>query len=405
MFLIALPTIKPFYEPLIIRVFWHLGDDSFIVMITDVKHKSPEELYMTPIVQQTTFWHDVKKLMGVNSLAINYKARVAKPLQPQDNPISVATDVLVVIQNIDRYSCIAYVPYGPEVEPLEGDQGPFLEELSECLRPYLPKGCIAIRYDLFWESFWAKDEDNFDDNGWWLGPPEVAMQELRFNFNTISWNLKKAYSNILPSNTLFLDLKLGTDELLAQMKSKTRYNIKLSQRKGVVVRALGMDQIDLWYNVYSQTAQRNNIYLHSIDHFASMLRAEVTNTLSPAEVMLLVAEVDNLALAAMFLVISGNRGSYLYGASTSENRNYMATYAIQWEAMRIAKSRGCTEYDMFGIAPNPDSAHPLHGLYRFKTGFGGHQYHTLGCWDYPLDEEKYRYFTTMEMSSQGYHLQ
>jgi len=72
-----------------------------MVMITDGKPQSPEELYMTPIVQQTTFWHDVKKLMGVNSLAINYKARVAKLLLPQDNPVSVAT--VVGIQNIYRY--------------------------------------------------------------------------------------------------------------------------------------------------------------------------------------------------------------------------------------------------------------------------------------------------------------
>jgi len=374
-------------------------------MIADVNHKSAEELFLTPIVQQTTFWHDVKKMMGVNSLALNYKARVTTLDSKLVEPIRVASDLLVNIQHIDSKSCVAYVPYGPDVEPQDGDQGAFLEELSECLRPFLPKGCIAIRYDLFWESFWARDNDNFDDNGWWLGPPEVAMQELRFNFNTVNWNLKKAYSNILPSNTLFLDLKLGADELLAQMKSKTRYNIKLSQRKGVEVRTIGMDQLDLWYNIYSQTAQRNNIYLHSIDYFASILAANATNTLSPTEVMLLVAEVDNLPLAAMFLVISGNRGSYLYGASTSENRNYMATYAIQWEAMRIAKSKGCTEYDMFGIAPNPDPSHPMYGLYRFKTGFGGHQYHTLGCWDYPLDEEKYRCFITMEMRSQGYHLQ
>jgi lipid II:glycine glycyltransferase (peptidoglycan interpeptide bridge formation enzyme) len=72
--------------------------------------------------------------------------------------------------------------------------------------------------------------------------------------------------------------------------------------------------------------------------------------------------------------------------------------------MRIAQNKGCTEYDMFGIAPTPDPAHPMHGLYRFKTGFGGNQYHTLGCWDYPLDHNKYQYLNTMEMSSQGYHL-
>ncbi len=374
-------------------------------MITDVHHKDPEDLYLTPIVQQTSFWHNVKKQMGVNSLALNYKARISPAKELQENPVKVLSDLLVVIQNIDRNNCVAYVPYGPELEPSEADQGAFLEELSESLRSHLPTGCITIRYDLFWESFWAQEDDYYDSNGWWLGPPEVAMQELRFNINTANWNLRKAYSNILPSNTLFLDLRKNANELLAQMKPKTRYNIKLSQRKGVVVRTLGMDQLNLWYQIYSETAQRNNIHLHSIDYFASILSVEALKAQSATEVLLLVAEINGMPLAAMFLVISGNRGSYLYGASTSANRNFMATYALQWEAMRIVQNKGCTEYDMFGIAPNPDPAHPMHGLYRFKTGFGGNQYHTLGCWDYPLDHNKYQYLTTMEMSSQGYHLQ
>ena len=59
---------------------------------------------------------------------------------------------------------------------------------------------------------------------------------------------------------------------------------------------------------------------------------------------------------------------------------------------------------MFGVSPNPDPNHPLYGLYRFKTGFGGEIYHSLGCWDYPLDVEKHRYFTALELTEQGYHL-
>ncbi|MNV56703.1 FemAB family protein [compost metagenome] len=82
----------------------------------------------------------------------------------------------------------------------------------------------------------------------------------------------------------------------------------------------------------------------------------------------------------------------------------MATYALQWEAMKIAKNKGCIEYDMFGVAPNPDPSHPLHGLYKFKTGFGGELYHRMGCWDYPLDTEQYHRFIATEMQSQGYHL-
>ena len=59
---------------------------------------------------------------------------------------------------------------------------------------------------------------------------------------------------------------------------------------------------------------------------------------------------------------------------------------------------------MFGIAPNPDPSHPLFGLYRFKVGFGGEIFHTLGCWDYPLQSDIYKYYTAVELKSQGYHL-
>lgn len=310
-------------------------------------------------------------------------------------------DVLVVLQQVDRSSCIAYVPYGPEIEPDEADQGPFLEELSECLREFLPRNCFCLRYDLCWESFWAKDADFYDQEGHWLGPPQAKMQELRFNFNTCSWNLKKAPTNILPSNTIYLDLRHEPEGLLAQMKPKTRYNIGLSQRRGVEVTCLGMDFLETWYQLYTETADRNGLVLHDIEYFRAVLaaRAEGTST----EVLLLVASLEEIPLAAMFLVLSGNRASYLYGASAGNQRKVMATYALQWEAMNIARTRGCSQYDMFGVAPRPDPEHPMHGLYRFKTGFGGTLYHSLGCWDYPLDQDRYAAFLSQEFHQQGFH--
>jgi lipid II:glycine glycyltransferase (peptidoglycan interpeptide bridge formation enzyme) len=373
-------------------------------MIFNVSHKKPEELFASPIVQQTAFWHKVKQQMGVESIALNYSTNNEYVESSTTGQSNVLSDILVFIQYFDRQNSIAYIPYGPELTPLEGLEGVFLEELSECLRPYLPSSCMAIRYDLFWESLWAKDEDFFDGKGWWLGPPEAPMQELRLNFSTVKWKLRKSTSNVLPTNTVFLNLLPGEDWLLNQMKPKTRYNIGLSRRKGVTVKQMDLDQLGVWYQLYSETAQRNDIFLHNIEYFAAVLSAKANNTLSPAEVILLFAEVDGIPLAAMFLVISGSRASYLYGASSSVNRNYMATYAIQWEAIRIARQKGCSEYDMFGVAPRPDSSHPMYGLYRFKSGFGGEMYHTLGCWDYPLDNDRYNFLSTMEMVSQGYRV-
>ena len=74
-------------------------------------------------------------------------------------------------------------------------------------------------------------------------------------------------------------------------------------------------------------------------------------------------------MAAMFLVMSAYRATYLYGASSSRMRSVMPTYALQWKAMPIAKQCGCMEYDMFGDAPNPDPSHPMYGLYKFKQGY------------------------------------
>jgi lipid II:glycine glycyltransferase (peptidoglycan interpeptide bridge formation enzyme) len=135
-----------------------------------------------------------------------------------------------------------------------------------------------------------------------------------------------------------------------------------------------------------------------------VITARANDTKSPANVYLLVAEVDDKPLAAMFLIIANKRGTYLYGASSTENRNYMATYALQWRAMELSKQMGCTEYDFFGISPNADPSHPMSGLYRFKSGFGGDVFHTMGCWDYPLMNDKYQYYTSLEFKNQSYHL-
>lgn len=373
-------------------------------MLSNVHKKEVEELYATPILQQTAFWSAVKKTLGTNTLAVNFNSSRYALYGATDDRSSVSSDLLIVMQQINRHHTVAYVPYGPELEPADEFQGMFLEELSESLRSHLPNNCILIRYDLCWESWWAKEKDHFDEQGIWKGEPDGPVQEFRFNFNTQHWNFKKAFSNILPANTVYLNLTYDTETLLKRMKPKTRYNIGLARRKGVTVKALGLDGINIWYELYKETAIRNHILLNDMKYFQAMLTARADDTRSPAEVSLLVAEKDGKNLAAMFLVITKNRGSYLYGASSSAERNLMATYALQWEAICRSKAAGCTEYDMFGISPSPDPQHPLYGLYKFKSGFGGEMYHSLGCWDYPLNDDLYTLFRASELNSQGYHV-
>lgn len=373
-------------------------------MLTDIYNKEINQLFTTPIVQQTAFWSAVKNRLGATTLAVNFKSKESFLYGTTGHDKSVVSDILVIIQQIDSQHSIAYVPYGPELEPEEEIQGAFLEELSECLRSFLPRNCIMIRYDLCWESYWAKDQECFDELGHWRGEPEITAQELRFNFNTTNWNFRKAHFNILPSNTVFINLRRDTTGMLESMRPKTRYNIGLAERRGVSVKLMGIDSLPVWYKLYQETAIRNNIHLNDIKYFEAVLNARANDSQSPTEVFLLVAELGNMPLAAMFLIITGNRGSYLYGASSSENRNYMATYALQWEAIKISKERGCTEYDMFGVSPTPDPSHPLYGLYKFKIGFGGNLFHSMGCWDYPLIPEKYAIFKSSELNSKGFHI-
>jgi len=206
---------------------------------------------------------------------------------------------------------------------------------------------------------------------------------------------------LLPSSTLFINLKDDQDIIKKKMKPKTRYNIELAARKGVIVREAGIESMDVCYNLFRETALRNNICLYDRKYFETVLMTKADNTRSPVDVLMLIAEWEGTPLAALFLLISGKRGSYLYGASSSSHRNLMPSYAVQWEAIKICKQRGCSEYDMFGISPRPDTMHPLYGLYRFKTGFGGDLYHSLGTWDYPLDEKKYKIFRAYELNHTG----
>ena len=373
-------------------------------MEIQVKSKITKNIKPTPILQQTAFWSAVKRKLGIGAKAFDIKIRASDLISTPRRQNDVVDDVLILLQNIgDNYN-IGYVPYGPTLKPPEEKQGIFLEELSEKLRPHLPHKCVLLRYDLLWESPWAGEDSCYDDNGHWTGPPARKIQEIRLNYDTQNWNLKKANTNILPSDTVFINLKKDENQLLNEMKPKTRYNIRLARRKGVRVRTADLDDLEVWYLLYQETCQRKRIYLHDMEYFRAVLGTDASTSRSPAEVELLIAEFDHTPLAAMFLAISDQRATYLYGASSSANRQYMATYALQWEAIRTAKQQGCTEYDLFGVSPYPEPFHPLYGLYRFKTGFGGKLFHRMGCWDYPLDIRHYNMYLSAEMTSQGYHL-
>jgi hypothetical protein len=364
-------------------------------------------------LQQTAFWGLLKKHQGRRTRAFDIvaehpedallpKIKRQGPAMPEEAPEGPGSDLLLLLRRVGTDAEIAYVPAGPELLPEEDRRGRWLEKLSERLRPHLPENCICIRYDLPWESPWAADKSRYTDDRVWLGKPRMGVREMRMNFDTRRWNLRKAPTDLLPADTVLLDLRAGREQLLKRMKPKTRYNIRLSARKGVCVRERGLADLPAWYAIYRETARRHGMTINSEDYFRAVLEVHANGSASPARTHLLMAEIGDKPVAGIILAIAAGRATYLYGASSRRSRSSMATYALQWAAICKARDAGCRDYDLFGTAPAPDPHHPMYGLYRFKTGFGGRMLHRQGCWDYPLDHASYDLYRASEMAGPAF---
>jgi lipid II:glycine glycyltransferase (peptidoglycan interpeptide bridge formation enzyme) len=184
-------------------------------------------------------------------------------------------------------------------------------------------------------------------------------------------------------DTVLIDLSPAPEEILAAMNPKCRYNVRLAARKGVSLRRAGAGELPVFYALLGETARRDGIAIHHLDYYRTLFAQGRDHGRNPVELRLYLAEHEGEAVAAIITLFRGAEGVYLYGASSDRKRNLMASYALQWQAMGDARESGCRYYDLFGIPPSADPGHPMAGLYRFKTGFGGRIIHRPGSWDYP----------------------
>jgi len=321
--------------------------------------KDIDQLAPTAILQQTAFWARVQSRLGHAVHAFDLRAAASSPgTAPQR-----ADDFLVVTRRLEDDIDMAYVPFGPERAPPEGASGVWLEQLSEAIAATVGPRCAFVRWDLPWRL-----------------PDDTHM-----NFGSARRALRKAPTDYLPVSTLIVDLLGSEDELLARMHPRTRYRIRLAERHGVEVVEGTLTDLNEWYALHCETARRHGLSVAERERFAAVLRERADGTASPAHPRLLLARRGGALLAGMVLVGAGSRATYLYGASAREHRAAMGSYALQWAAMRLVRAEGYRDYDMFGVSPGDDPTHPLHGLYRFKIGFGGRLVHREGCWDFPLD--------------------
>lgn len=212
-----------------------------------------------------------------------------------------------------------------------------------------------------------------------MEPSAISNQQslsasLRGLSSAIS-NLQSLISKpIQPQRTLIIDLRQSDDEILAAMKQKTRYNIRLAEKKGVTVSP--SDDLDTFNKLMQITGERDQFGVHSSAYYQKVY--ELFRPLNRAQIF--TAYYNDQPLATLMLFMLGKRAWYFYGGSSNEERNRMPTYLLQWEAMRWAKARGATHYDLWGVPDEDEETleanfetrdDGLWGVYRFKRGFGG----------------------------------
>lgn len=195
---------------------------------------------------------------------------------------------------------------------------------------------------------------------------------------------------IFTKHTFHLDLTKGDDELMAAMKSKTRYNLRLSQKHGVKVVEDNSDKaFKAYLKLMAETTKRQGFYAHTPDYHRKMWE-----TLKPSGMVhLLVAKYKNKPLVAWVLFKFQDVLYYPYGWSTREQQNVMASYAMMWEAIQFGKKQGCKLFDLWGTpGPDPSPDDPWFGFHRFKVGFGAKVVEFVGTYDLVIDHRFYPLF-------------
>ena len=259
---------------------------------------------------------------------------------------------------------IAYIP-----------RGPFGDDFAQ-LWPEIHDLCRKKR------AIFLRVEPDY-----WQNTPEANALEYSME------NFIPAFATVQPPRTVVVPLEGTDDELLARMNQKTRYNIRLSQKKDLTVEE--SDDAAVFHDLMVTTGNRDAFGVHTEAYYRKCL--DCFHEGKKGRIILV--SYDGKPLSALMLFIEGKRGYYLYGASSNEERNRMPNYLAQWTAMKICKEAGCTEYDLWGIPDEEESVleaqfmerqDGLWPVYRFKRGFGGEVKRTMGSFDYVYSPILYR---------------
>lgn len=285
---------------------------------------------------------------------------------------------LVLSRRILPGFSISYIPKGPVVSKGSKMSGStwdhFIREVDSLCRARRSI-LLKIEPDIWQESKPGEAGSREDWDSSQDGPATICIPE----------GFVPATHTIQPPRTIVMDISQSSEEaILGRMKQKTRYNIRLAQKKGVRVTA--SDDLHGFYQLMTTTGERDDFGVHSFEYFEKAYQLFKPDN----QVELLLATYEDQILAGLMVFRSGHRAWYFYGASSNDRRDLMPAYLLQWEAILWAKRYGCTEYDLWGVpdadfdeleAHFSDRSEGLWGVYRFKRGFGGELRHAGGPWD------------------------
>jgi len=207
----------------------------------------------------------------------------------------------------------------------------------------------------------------------------------------------KAPHDMQPKEIFLIDITKLEKELLNEMKPKTRYNIKLAEKKNVKVTghwSLVTDKnkcVNEFLRLVKVTAERKGVKFHPENYYRKMIETIDSDILS-----LYCAEYNNKVIAANLVVFYGDTAIYLHGATDDEYRNVMAPYLLQWQAILDAKQKGCKFYDFGGVKIGDKNN--WSGITKFKLGFSQvtKPIEFLGSYDIVVSLVRYRVYRIMQ---------
>lgn len=336
--------------------------NSLVSAIEISNRKSWDDLLATlpdPHALQSWDWGEFKGRWGWEPVRLAWET-------PDGTPLAAAQ---ILKRRIEKTPwCMLYLPKGPVWDYTDLT---LVERVSADLEAYARREkAIFVKIDPDVPiAFGAEDsgvhllgervETLLTQRGW-----QFSSQQIQFK------------------NTVILDLNRPEAAMLAAMKPKWRYNIRLAARKGVAIRRGTEVDLESFYRLYATTSRRDGFLIRPQAYYLDVWRQ------FPAanRATLLLADIDGEAVAGLILFHFGQTAWYMYGASDDAHRNLMPNHLLQWEAIKTAQSLGCTRYDMWGAPDTFDESDSMWGVYKFKTGFGGVTRQGLGAFDYPVNK-------------------